>query len=175
VERHAVQELSTNLLCRACRIFLALAYPEGEHTIPANRAAYLRLEDGEPIHAILRPPLCQTLEEEGRIRGYALRLGSAHYPHLKLQVINCDHSSTWVFAVDTHDSVRLRSCEPDADRLARLQAANRRLKEQIERAWEATGVLTFNALLRRDLDGPPLSRRDEPCPEPAVATPPHSS
>jgi hypothetical protein len=34
-----------------------------------------------------------------------------------------------------------------------LQAINRELKEKIEHAWEADGLLTFNALLRRELDG----------------------
>jgi hypothetical protein len=32
-----------------------------------------------------------------------------------------------------------------------LQTANRRLKEQIESAWEEAGLLTFNGLLRREL------------------------
>jgi hypothetical protein len=34
-----------------------------------------------------------------------------------------------------------------------LQVANRKLKEQIERAWEAAGIMTFNGLLRRELAG----------------------
>jgi len=32
-----------------------------------------------------------------------------------------------------------------------FQAAHRRLKEGIERAWGKAGLLTFNALLRREL------------------------
>ena len=45
--------------------------------------------------------------------------------------------------------LRLPPGSPDTEGLAVLQAANRRLKEEIERAWEADGLLTLNALLRR--------------------------
>jgi hypothetical protein len=141
-----------DLLSRACRIFLSLAYPEGEHTIPTNRGDFLRLDEIEDVESVLKPPVCQTLLADDRVRGYAFRLGSAHYPHLKLQFVNCDQTDTWVFAVDTHDGVRLSPEHPDAARYAQLQAQNRRLKESIEHALEADGLLTFNALLRRDLD-----------------------
>jgi hypothetical protein len=146
-----MQGLTTALLSRACRIFFALAYPQGENTVPPARAAYLHLDDRRPLEAVLAPPVCQQLAGDGRVRGYALRLGSVHYPHLKMQVVNCDHAGTWVFAVDTHDGLRLEPGHADAERWSHLQAGNRRLKEQIERAWEAAGLLTFNALLRRGL------------------------
>jgi hypothetical protein len=58
----------------------------------------------------------------------------------------------WVFAVDTHDMVQVPADHPDAPRWAGLQESNRRLKEQIEQSWEEAGLLTFAALLRRDLD-----------------------
>ena len=65
---------------------------------------------------------------------------------------NQDHGESWVFSVDTHDAVRVEPNHPDAPRWAQLQRANQRLKEQIEHAWAASGLLTFDALLRRDLD-----------------------
>jgi hypothetical protein len=55
--------------------------------------------------------------------------------------------------VDTHDQLRLDPRHPDAAGWAQLQAINRELKEKIEHAWEADGLLTFNALLRRELEG----------------------
>ena len=144
--------LTTPLLQRACRIFLTLAYPEGPHTIPPAKAVFHQLEPTKPLEAQLKQPMCQPLPEvAGRGCGFALRLGSSAYPHLKMQVIDCDCNGTWVFAVDTHDTLRLPPGHADAERWAHLQAANRRLKEQIEHAWEAEGVLTFRALLRRDL------------------------
>lgn len=147
-----MHRLTPDLLRRACRVFLDLAYPEGPATIPRARAAFLELDDAQSLDAVLLPPLCQELVNNERVRGYAIRLGGAHYPHLKLQVVNCDHSDIWVFAVDTHDGVRLDRSHPDAGPCAQIQAVNRRLKEDIERAWEAEGLLTFNALLRRGLD-----------------------
>jgi hypothetical protein len=151
--------LTTALLSRACRIFLTLAYPQGQHTIPPAKAAYGRLSTDQPLETVFRPPLCQPIPAAGGcLRGYALRLGSNHYPHLKLQVIDCDQAGTWVFAVDTHDGLRLQAGHADAERWARLREANHQLKKRIEQAWEADGLLTFNGLLRRDLDPPPCGR-----------------
>jgi hypothetical protein len=142
----------TELLSRACRTFLSLAYPGGEATIPAAKRVYAHIAPDQGLELLLAPPVCQPVcGPDGNARGYAFRLGSATYPHLKVQVINCDRSATWVFAVDTHDTLRLEPNHPDAPGWARLQAANARLKERVERAWEADGLLTFNALLRRDL------------------------
>jgi hypothetical protein len=131
--------LTTALLDRACRIFLQLAYPEGGRVVP-------------PPEVLLAPPLCQPLPtgDAGR-RGYSLRLGSALHPHFKLQIV--DHPDAGcVFSVDTHDAFRLDARDPDAARWSAFQKSNRQLKEQIERAWEEAGLLTFNALLRRELE-----------------------
>jgi hypothetical protein len=139
-------------LDRACRVFLRLAYPGGEQAVPAAKRAYLSLAAGPSPEALLGPPVGQKLPAPGGgVRGYALRLGCVHYPHLKLQVTACATPGTWVFAVDTHDTVQLPPDDPEAPRLAQLQAANRRLKEEIERAWDGEGLLTFNGLLRRGL------------------------
>jgi hypothetical protein len=147
--------LTTSLFGRACRIFLTLAYPEGSDTIPAAKAFFLQLDPNQSVDSYLAPPICQPLPAvEGRGPGFALRLGSATYPHLKMQIIDCDQNGTWVFGVDTHDTLRLPPGHADTERWLALQAVNRRLKEQIEHAWEAQGLLTFTALLRRGLQPP---------------------
>jgi hypothetical protein len=167
-----MQFLTADLLSRACRIFLDWAYPGGVGTIPPRPSAFLDLDVCQPLESLFVPPIAKELMSDGRVRGYALRLGSAHYPHLKLQVVNCDHSGIWVFAVDTHDGLRLDRLHPDAAACERIQAKNRLLKDEIERAWEAAGLLTFNALLRRGLDGPSTSPSDTPCHATAIlATP----
>jgi hypothetical protein len=141
-----------DLLARACRTFLQLAYPGGEQTIPATRRPYLHLQADQPLEPLLAPPVCEALlAPDGGVRGHAFRLGCATYPHLKLQATNCDGQGTWVFTVDTHDTLKLAPDHPDAPKIAELQAANRRLKQQIESAWDADGLLTFNGLLRREL------------------------
>ena len=146
--------LTTALLDRACRIFLQLAYPEGSHTIPPPKNAYLSLRADQPLEEVLVPPVCQPLRScEGSLRGYALRLGSVPHPHLKMQIV--EHADAGcVFSVDTHDAVSLDPQHPDAVRWGELQTRNRQLKERIERAWEEAGLLTFNALLRRALEKP---------------------
>jgi hypothetical protein len=145
--------LTTALLGRVCRTFLTLAYPSGPASIPPAKRRFLELAGDEPLEPLLVPPLCEVLcTPEGALRGYALRLGREGYPHLKLQVIGADLGVGCVFAVDTHDTLRLEPGHPDAERWQKLQAANCALKEQIERAWDEEGVLTFNGLLRRELN-----------------------
>jgi hypothetical protein len=145
--------LTTTQLGRVCRTFLTLAYPDGPDSIPAPKNSFLRLNGDQPLEAALNPTICQTLRTDcGSFRGYALRLGSTAYPHLKLQVVYHEGTDTWLFAVDTHDNLQLEPGHPDVGRLEKLQAANRLLKEQIERAWEREGLLTFNGLLRRELN-----------------------
>lgn len=153
-----MDQVSNVLLGQACRTFMRLAYPGGSHTIPAAKRVYYDLPLDQPIANFLppvaAPDLCQTLcAEDGNIRGYAFRLGSAHFPHLKLkvQLVDCTQSSTWVFMVDTHDAMPLPANHPDAQAWKTLQATNRTLKEIIELALEKEGLVTFNSLLRGDL------------------------
>jgi len=145
--------LSSNSFARACRTFLALAYAEG--MVPENRRPFLSVAAEEPLTPLLVPPVCEPLRgldgDPNALRGYAFRLGCTWFPHVKLQVQWCEAASDWLFAVDTHDAIRLAAGDPDHARVRQLQDHNRALKEQIERAWEAEGLLTFNALLRRGL------------------------
>jgi hypothetical protein len=146
-------------LGQACRIFLTLAYPDGEGSIPVTKRAYLNMAVAQNLEPLLLPPVCQVLPQllgldeisPGGIRGYAFRLGSSVFPHLKLQVVG-QSDGELVFSVDTHDQVRVPANHPDAAGWAQIQISNRKLKEEIEHAWEAAGLLTFNALLRRELE-----------------------
>jgi hypothetical protein len=149
-----MRRLDTAQLLRATRIFLALAYPEGEHTIPPVRRLDLLLASNQPLETLLSPPICQTQSSPaGESQGYAFRLGSGHFPHMKLQVSLRD-DATCVFSVDTHDAIRVDPDHPEAQRWAHLQTLNRQLKAKIEQAWDADGLLTFHGLLRRELGKP---------------------
>jgi hypothetical protein len=147
-------KLVTADLARACRLFLHLAYPGGHSTIPVQKRAFLDLACPQEAEPLLVPPVCEALRStEGCPRGYAIRLGSAVYPHLKLRAVYHEAGAAWIFSVDTHDATcRLSADHPDAAAWAEVQAANRRLKEQVERAWETEGLLTPNGLLRLDLE-----------------------
>jgi hypothetical protein len=161
-DRLGMSGLTTALLGRACRIFFDLAYPGGEESIPPKKRVYRHLPPDQPLEAFLPPApaaagIGQVLPAgDGRLRGYAFRLGSAVFPHLKLQVVDYANGSAWVFAVDTHDALLpgLPPDHPDAKQLRAIQESNRKLKEQIERAWEREGLTTFNSLLRDGLEKP---------------------
>jgi hypothetical protein len=140
--------LTGALLERACGTFLRLAYPDCAQTVPPAKQPYLHVNPGAALEPLLAPPVCQALPAAGGgVRGYSFRLGCAHYPHLKLQVVTADDGSL-VFSVDTHDAVLLAADHPDLPRWRQLQTANRDLKTRIERSWEADG------LLRRELERP---------------------
>lgn len=142
-----------DLLARSCRIFLQHAFPEGESTIPSQKRHFLSLTPEQPLEPLLAAPICQSLPASSGLKGYAFRLGCAWYPHLKLQAVQ--HEQEWVFSVDTHDQISVPPDHPDATKLAQLQQTNQQLKQLIEQAWEAEGLLTFNALLRRELNNLP--------------------
>src|SRR3954470_9145358 len=142
--------LTSELLGKASRTFLDLAYPGGN--VPSGKRPYYDLGPGEPLEPLLAPPVCQEVREpDGGVRGYAFRLGCSSYPHLKLRVVRCGWEPC-VFEVDTHDTMQLPADHPDAPRLAEIQAANRRIKTEIEHAWEGQGLTTFSSLLREDLE-----------------------
>jgi hypothetical protein len=148
---------------QACGLFMELAYPGGLDTIPSRKRLFCDLPRDRPASDFLPPAaaaegVCEVLPGGKGARGYALRLGSAHFPHLKLKIQLLDSCSagTWVYMVDTHDAFSRDSAQPppshpDAAGWAALQAANRELKEKIERAFEAAGLTTFNSLLRGGL------------------------
>jgi hypothetical protein len=155
-----MEGLTTALLSRACRIFLALAYPAGEASIPHKKRLFWNIPPGAPLEQYL-PPLigpefCQRLDAKpGCKPGFAYRLGCSHFPHLKLQVILCE--GTWVFCVDTHDGIfpsGLPESNPEAQAWRELVTSSRQLKERIERAWENEGFVTFHTLLRANLPTP---------------------
>ena len=112
--------LTTDMLGDACRIFLGLAYPGGADTVPEPRRRYAQLPPGEDLadyhaRAPLPPSGFQVLTDpDGDVRAYAVRLGCAHFPHLKLKAQRLSHhgAPVWVFAVDTHDAFAPDSTRP---------------------------------------------------------------
>lgn len=162
-----MQSLTTPLLCKACRIFLTQAYPEGPESIPKAKRFYFDLPVDQDVAAFLPPAacaagICQELRRpDGQPHGYALRLGSTAFPHLKLLLQRIDHNGeeVWVCMVDTHDAFSRQSRvpppdHPEAVRWLELQSNNRNLKQAIETAFEEHGLMTLNSLLREGLQVP---------------------
>lgn len=136
-------------LRRAVDLYLARAYPDaGLPSAVQGRLDWpesVKLADligGPPFERANRPA-------EGVAPIYALRLGNAHYPHMKLQIQNWPNDEGYLLSVNTHDQVL--SMGPDArgaEGFRALQTENQRLKEAIEQDWEAAGLPTFLGYLR---------------------------
>src|SRR5262249_12165614 len=65
--------LTTELLGRACRTFLALAYPLGADSVPEKKRPFWDIDPGGPLAAFLPPApaalgVCQVLRAGGRGR-----------------------------------------------------------------------------------------------------------
>jgi hypothetical protein len=160
-------ELSTALLSQACNLFMELAYPDGPTTMPAKKRAYFQIDPARPVTDFLPPaPDAASIAKDLSTRkdgprGYEFRLGSVHFPHLKLHIQRMEHrgDTVWIFAVDTHDAFSRHAVQPPADHpeaaaWTALQDRNRELKERIEDEFEHAGLLTFKSLLRSDLGSP---------------------
>jgi hypothetical protein len=160
-------ELTTAQLGQACRLFMDLAYPGGPATIPVKKRLYYTIDPERPLRDFLPPApeaagIVQELStRKDGPRGYEFRLGSAHFPHMKLRIQRMEQhgEQVLVFTVDTHDAFS-RHCvqppcdHPDAPQWLALQDTNRQLKDRIEDELEQAGFLTFKSLLRGDLGSP---------------------
>jgi hypothetical protein len=158
-------ELKTAQLGQACLIFMELSYPAGIATIPLKKRAYFAMDAARPLADYVPPaPQAGGIAQELSNRkdgpqGFEFRLGSSHFPHLKLRVQLMEHhgSSVWVYTVDTHDAFSRTNPQPPPDhpeaaQWLALQDANRQLKDQIEDELDQAGFPTFKSLLRGDLN-----------------------
>ncbi|WP_435010460.1 hypothetical protein P12x_001730 [Tundrisphaera lichenicola] len=145
------QGLRIDLLRRAIEIYLQIAYGDAEPPTSVRRR--LVWEPGiDPSTLLSGPPF----ERVGKIPSeqpiYALRLGNARYPHMKLQIQAWDCPDGFLLSVNTHDHVlAIDPSAPDAEAFMALQAENQRLKVQIEQSWDESGLPTFPRYLRNYL------------------------
>ena len=157
-----MESLTTKALGDACRVFMSLAYPAGTTTIPAGKVCYFEMPGDCAIEEFLPPApnarsICQDLtKRSGGLVGYEFRLGSEHYPHLKLRVqhMDCHAQKLWVYSVDTHDGFHHATQflnDEEAAAWRTLVDRNRVLKHQIEDALGKAGFITPVRLLRIDL------------------------
>lgn len=151
--------LPPELLGRACRTFMDLAYPGGKETIPERKRPYYDLGASFSLADFIPPAekasgVARAVKNpKGEVHALEFRLGSSHFPHLKLRAQEVDNppGPTWVFMVDTHDHFPRVDLGADEAAWRQVQQANRLLKEQIETALEQVGLMTPNKLLRVDL------------------------
>lgn len=151
--------LTLDVLRRAVDVYLGVAYP----TTPPSEAVRRRLAwpaDVELADLLRKPPFERVTQGQGQDPDqapcagpiYALRLGNARYPHMKMQVQPWDGPDGYLLSVNTHDhALSVDPNAPDAAAFAALQAENQALKVAIERAWDQAGLPTFPRYLRNYL------------------------
>ncbi len=162
--------LSTTLLAPACRLFMELAYPDGASSMPEHKRPYSQIPDDAATEDYLCPaPRAQGVCQKLADHCYTFRLGSKHYANLKMKVQCVADGGVChcVFAVDTHDAFSPQHAQPppghpEAAAWLELQAANRALKDKIEAAWDAAGILTHKGLLRAELHPQAMAALREP-------------
>ena len=147
-EWNTVQGLRLDTLRRAIEIWLAIAYPGKEP--PPSVSRRLVWPEGVDAGCLLsRPPFERVGKPPEEKPIFALRLGNARYPHMKLQIQPWDTRDGFLLSVNTHDhALALDPKAPDAEAFMALQAENQRLKVAIEQAWDEAGLPTFPRYLR---------------------------
>ncbi|MFB3891340.1 MAG: hypothetical protein ACE15C_04875 [Phycisphaerae bacterium] len=84
------------------------------------------------------------------VRSFALRIGNAMYPHMKLRLSRPPKDQVFLFSVDSHDAF-LSAPPGSSDHLAleELKRHNAAVSARISAAWDAAGLPTERNYLRR--------------------------
>lgn len=147
------QPMDVDSLRQAVDVYLRIAYEDKEPSPAVKRR--LEWTPGSPLTDLLNAPPFERAgtSRDGMSLIYALRLGNALYPHMKLQVQTWVCPSGYLLSVNTHDQVlALDPNSIDAGGFKAIQMENARLKEAIENAWDTEGFPTFLQYLRKFLD-----------------------
>ena len=124
---------------RAIALYVTHAFPEnGEARPPALLSELEGIQDVEGLLGCFE----RVAGGGGGCERYALRLGNARYPFMKLVVQEHLVDGEYFFSVDTHDNLEIRPDNPDYEEWERLKNYNRELKRRIEAAWDAAGLPT---------------------------------
>ncbi len=148
-EPHDLRAVRVDVLRQAVAIYMKIAYEGSEPPEVIRRR--LEWNDQLDTEALLNHP---PFEKAGKSKNtgtgiFALRLGNARYPHMKLQIQPWPNDAGFLLSVNTHDQVL--ALEPDAGDMPAfraLQGENQRLKEAIEQQWDDARLPTFNRYLR---------------------------
>lgn len=148
-----LQNLRIDVLRQAVAIYMALSYPDG--VLPAIVAGRLDWPNEANAEKLLSKSPFETAgaNKSTGTPIFALRLGNARYPHMKLQIQPWPNSSGFLLSVNTHDQVL--ALDPSAQGLSafkEIQTENQRLKEVIEQAWDDAKLPTFLRYLREYIE-----------------------
>ncbi len=151
-EPNPLPGLRPELLRQAVEIYLKIAYPGSEPPLAVRKRLDWSAEL-DPAELLKRPPFERVSKPGDESPVYALRLGNARYPHMKMQIQPWDAKDGFLISVNTHDhALTIDPNAPDAGAFMALQDENKRLKVEIEQAWDEAGLPTFTRYLRDYLD-----------------------
>ena len=130
---------------------MGLAYPAGP---PEEARRFCPPKDFVPAEWLM----CELVERDphetplARVRSFALRVGNAHYPHMKLRISRPPKDVAYVFSVDSHDTFLSAMGTPDEkQQLEQLKRYNARLAAEVVEAWDSDGLPTERDYLRRKI------------------------
>ena len=132
---------------RAIDLYLRAAYGDEPPVTVRSQLAVLQTWGGP----FFRAPVF-VADDQPQGKRYSMRLGTRHYPHMKLRIEPSPDGSRYLFRADSHDR---HVCPPptSAEHTAfrDLMEKNQKVVEAVETAWADAGVPTFKTYLREDL------------------------
>ena len=135
----------------AVRVYLDHAY--GGDPAPAARTR-VPPEGFDPATWLMGEPVERNPADAplANVRSFALRLGNAQYPHMKLRLSRPPRDDRFVFSVDAHDAfLHAPPGSPDHEALEGLKRHNAAVAAAVLSAWEAGGLLTERIYLRQKI------------------------
>lgn len=136
---------------RAVEIYLEEAYgPE----VPERARAFMPPCAFDPAQWLMtdvteRDPSHAPLEA---VRSFALRIGNAIYPNMKLRLSHPPRDMVFLFTVDSHDAfLQAPENTPDYKMLEELKRHNAEVAGRIAAAWDREGLPTERNYLRQKI------------------------
>ncbi len=133
-----LKDLTPVLINRAIRLYLERAYPD-----PAlRRKQAIEYPAGLSMAAVL----ADFETERTTPAAYYKRLGSQHYPHMKLGLVEAYFSDEFIFSVDRHDGFDPEMSPEAYEQWQGVRSLNFQTKADIERAWYDADLPTLRRL-----------------------------
>lgn len=153
-----LEELTPSHVRRAVDTYLRIAWPDAERRKPRFDPKQLQdLTNLDEVFAVCERPDGELGRTSAR---YTMRLGNDQYPFMKMVIQEYLVDHEYFFSVDTHDEHVMNPDHPEWEQWCDLKTHNRKLKSEIEEAWEREGLPT-HADLRTLAEGLARLEREE--------------
>ena len=144
---------STEMIARAVSLYLDRAYGQDP---PASVAGRFTPPPEEDLADWLMSDVAERDPKDSDIdsvRSFALRIGNAGYPHMKVRLSRPPNDNEFVFSVDAHDAcLKCPADQADHEALEQIKRYNTSVVVEVTAAWETAGVPTERSYLRRKIE-----------------------